>query len=121
MDVLTARSELIDLLRDSLGSTVRVYDALDARVDPPGIMVSLPELEWDAAFVEPTSALFQVAYIVKFDNRATESLLAAVSKVSDAIDHPDMVITRASTGSWSSSEGSGLPSYNFTVSVALSY
>ena len=118
MDVFDSREALLEQLATVPGA--RVYSDPGANVSPPGILVSVPTLQWDAAFVEPTIASFQVIYAVNFDDRAATNLMKSGALISDAIDDPTFTIDSASPGTWESG-GVSMPSYNFVVSAALSY
>lgn len=118
MNVSEARQSLIDQL--STIKDVRVYGDPGATIQPPGIIVGVPSLEWAGMFVEPTSAEFTITYSVKMDSRSPERLLEAVQQVSEAITDPDFSIVSASSGVIVSNN-TELPSYSFVVSVALGY
>lgn len=97
---------------------LRLYQLGD-RIDPPALVVAMPTLQWDAMCLQPTSATFPVYLMVPFDERARDKLWDLIDPVSDALDRvPDAVVRSANPVPFNAN-GTDLPSYEFSVEVAL--
>lgn len=114
MNLAHYRDLLVDQLKTVPGA--RVYTDPLADIAPPGIIVSVPTLEWNSVSKDPTSGSFNVVYVVAASSRAADQLLAAVPLVTAAITNPNFVITSASPGVWNSG-GAELPAYTFAVAL----
>ena len=107
------RQDLIDLLSAIPG--VRVYSNLAGSVEPPAVLVNLPSLSFEAYSDEPSGMEFEVVYLVKFDDRATDRLIDCVPLVVGALDG-EFVVTSAEP-TVVSDGGNDLPGYRFTVTA----
>lgn len=81
--VTEAAAELAGALRSIEG--VRVYD-LGQSVDPPGIVIGPPRLEWAAYSTEITSASFPVYLVAALGDRTLEQLTELAPKVAAVIE-----------------------------------
>lgn len=97
---------------------IRLYELGD-RVDPPAVIVGMPQLRWEALCDGPSDARFPVYIIVPFNDRARNKLWDLVAPVSTAIDeNTDGAVVSANPAPFTAG-GTDLPSYELTVEVAL--
>jgi len=112
--IADARTALADALRTV--PSIRVYTTPNARVDPPGAVLSLPDLEFEAYCTEPTKATFSIALVAKLNERAVDVLEELVLSASTAIEAVESaVVLTARIGAWDDQ----LPAYELEVEVAL--
>ena len=115
---MTAVAEAREALEATLTSVpgLRVYMDPGATVQPPAVVVSLPDLRWEAMCVDPTGATFSIAVIAKLNDRAIEVLQELVLQVAEALDSvPEAVVRTARTGTWNDQ----LPAYLIETEVSL--
>lgn len=113
--------ESAELIEQALNTVegARVYRDPSARVDPPGLVMGPPLLQWDAFSHEPTRATWTVYAVASMSDRALERLWEFVPRVAAAADEVvDAVVTRASPGLFTAGTTS-LPCYDIEIEVAL--
>lgn len=109
-----ARDALKTALEDVDG--IRVYMDPAPNVDAPAVVVSLPDLHFEAYCVEPTRATLEVVLVVKANSRAIDELGRLVTEVHEALESVDgATVETARIGSWEDR----LPAYIFETEVAL--
>jgi hypothetical protein len=120
MSIIKAKAdELYAALKGVAPDRLRLYEDLGATVDPPGVMLGPPRLQWESYCSELTSATFIVIVMAAMDERAMETLWDLVPLVSDAVSAvEDAVVTTASPGVFNAN-GTDLPSYELTVECSL--
>ena len=112
--VSDARAALSDAL--SVVPGLRVYTDPGKSIQPPAAVVSLPDLQFEGYCVEPTGATFDIAVVVKLDDRAIERLAELVLQVTEALSEvPKAAVQAARIGSWNDQ----LPAYNVEIEVSL--
>ena len=113
MNVAEARRRLADTLADS---GIRVSLDPGRSADAPILIVTTPDLIYDAYYAEPTAATFKVPLVVVADDRTSDQLLDLLPLVEQAIyDSEDAALTAAESGSWGSPP---LPCYLLTIEVS---
>lgn len=96
---------------------VRVYTDPGATVDPPGVVVAPPSIQFEGFVGGPTTARFLLYVVVAADERALERLYPLVMAVAAAIDeHTAASVLEASPGSWGTPE---LPAYVIETEYSL--
>lgn len=116
-----ARAELAAALQTAevKAAGVRYYDDIAGTVDPPGVLIGPPQLEWETGCWEPTTARVVVHLAVAMTDRAMDRLLALLPVVTDALnDVPSAAVMSATPGVWNAG-GTDLPCYDVLVEVAL--
>jgi hypothetical protein len=115
---MTAITDAREALSKALSDipNLRVYTDPSATVDPPAVVVSLPDLRWEALCVDPTGATFSIAVIAKLNDSAIEVLQDLVLQVAEALDGvPGAAVQAARTGTWEDQ----LPAYLIETEVSL--
>jgi hypothetical protein len=104
-------------LAETLGrSGIRVSLDPGRSADAPILIVTAPDLVYDAYYAEPTAATFRVPLVVVADDRTNDQLLDLLPLVEQAIyDSEDAALTAAESGSWGSPP---LPCYLLTIEVS---
>lgn len=98
---------------------LRLY-RLGENIDPPGIVVGPPKLDWTGFCGDPTEATFAVFLIEAMDDRSLERLWVWVAPVSVAVDSvQDAVVRSANPGVYEAGTTS-MPCYVLNVEVSLS-
>lgn len=97
---------------------LRVY-RLGENIDPPGIVVGPPRLDWTAYCAAPTEATFAVFVMVGMDDKALERLWQYVPPVSEAVDAVTNAAVRSATPGIYTSGTSDLPCYTLSVEFSL--
>lgn len=115
MSLISVRDSLVDALQSVDG--LRVYTDPGTVVDPPGIIIGLPDLDFEIyRDPTPTDATLQLYLMVAADDRATDNLSALIDSVVDAIwDAANFAVTKAIPGIYQTSNVE-LPAYVLTVS-----
>jgi hypothetical protein len=114
MSVKAAREALGTALGTVAG--VRVYKVPTATVDPPAVVLSLPDLHWEAYCDTPTRATFEIAVIAKLNDRAIEVLEELVLDVHAALEGVDGASAElARVGTWDDA----LPAYLIETEMSL--
>jgi hypothetical protein len=86
---------------------------------PPAALVQPPVLSWAGYRDGPTSATFEVAVCVAFDDRAMERLYELVPLVANALEEvADAAVTEARPGTFRVGSAE-LPCYSITVETSL--
>jgi hypothetical protein len=114
-DVIT---NLFDAL-DAISPQVRTYTDPGANIDPPGIVIGLPDIVYDtyggAQSPTPIEATLTLYLMVKESDRSTSDLSTLISQVVDTIwTVADYSVTDAKPGIWTTSNVQ-LPAYVLTV------
>ena len=115
---MSAVAEARDALSAALSAVpgLRVYTDPGKTIQPPAAVVSLPDLQFEGYCVEPTGATFDIAVVVKLDERAIERLQELVLQVTEALSEvPKAVVRAARTGTWNDQ----LPAYLIETEVSL--
>lgn len=101
----------------------RLYRGAGVTIEPPtggcATAVGPPRLQRTGMGSEPTEATFQVAVIVKKDERAFAELMRWESVVAAAIDELEDAVVRDSNGGVWPSGSVDLPAYVINVDWAL--
>lgn len=112
---------VIDQLQQAISNIpgVRAYTDPGADIDPPGVVIQLPTLQFEtygsAASPTPTEASLTLYLMVRSDDRSTSNLSELVDQVADAIwSVADYSVTRAQPGLWTTSNVQ-LPAYVLDV------
>lgn len=98
----------------------RVYTDPSAMVDPPGLVIGPPRLQWQTMCTGPTEAVFTVYVVTALNDRTLERLWELVPQVADAVDNNmyDAVVLRADPGVFPAG-GPDLPAYEMTIEISL--
>jgi hypothetical protein len=113
VNVAAARRQLAETLAKS---GIRVSLDPGRSADAPILIVTAPDLVYDAYYAEPTAATFRVPLVVVADDRTNDQLLDLLPLVEQAIyDSEDAALTAAESGSWGSPP---LPCYLLTIEVS---
>lgn len=119
---MTSLAEWPKLLTDAAKVVPRVRSYLDptADVEPPGVIIGPPAIEFDGYSGEPTAATFPVYAFVAWDEFAVARLIDLGPRVAAAITEnlDDAVVTRAEPTVFNAG-GTDLPAYQITVEVSL--
>ncbi|WP_435583377.1 hypothetical protein [Amycolatopsis thermoflava] len=95
------------------------YVQLGSDVDPPGLVLGVPQLNWEGYGSAPATATFPVIVVVAMDDRALEQLWKLVTPVATAVDTvPDAVVQTADPGVFNAGN-QDLPCYTLSVEVSL--
>lgn len=95
----------------------RFYTDLAASVAPPALVLGPPEQVWEGYGAAPRTATFQVALIVKQDERAVAALLDLLPSVTAALNAvQDCSVVRAVPGTWPVGD---LPAYLIEIEASL--
>jgi hypothetical protein len=118
VNVAAARRQLAETLAKS---GIRVSLDPGRSADAPILIVTAPDLVYDAYYAEPTAATFRVPLVVVAHDalpiyRTNDQLLDLLPLVEQAIyDSEDAALTAAESGSWGSPP---LPCYLLTIEVS---
>jgi hypothetical protein len=96
----------------------RLY-RLGENIDPPGIVVGPPKLDWTSFCGDPTEATFSVFLIEAMDDRSLERLWEHVAPVSVAVDSVQDAVVRSATPGIYEAGATKLPCYVLSVEVSL--
>jgi hypothetical protein len=104
---------------DAISNEVRTYTDPGANIDPPGIVIGLPDIVFETyggnASPTPVEATLTLYLMVRSDGYATENLSALIEQVVDAIwTVADYSVIDAKPGIWITSNAQ-LPAYVLTV------
>lgn len=98
---------------------LRTYTDPGADIDPPGVVIGLPDIKWETyggvASPTPIEASLTLYLMVREDDRSTLNLSNLIEQVVDAIwSVADYSVTEAVPGVWKTSNVD-LPAYVLTV------
>lgn len=95
---------------------LRVYNDPGAVIDPPGAVLGLSELTWDAYNdAYPSESTTMVYLLVAADDRAVDNLATLVDQVAGAVwSATDFAVSHAVPGTFQTSNAD-LPAYVLTV------
>jgi hypothetical protein len=115
-------SEAVDVLYEALATVdgVRPYRGTGVRLDPPASIVGPPRLSrgrYNTA--DPTEAVFQVAVVAAWSERAGDELMRLEPLVAAAIyEHTGAAVGDSTPGTWNAG-GVDLPAYLIDVVFPL--
>jgi hypothetical protein len=115
VSLISVRDSLVAALGTVDG--LRIYTDPGALVDPPSVIIGLPDLDYQVfSDPTPTDATLQLYLMVAADDRATDNLSALIDSVTDAVwTAAEFAVTRAIPGVYLTSNVE-LPAYVLTVS-----
>ena len=96
---------------------VTVYTDPGATIDPPGVVVGLPEASGTGTYSTPlpNELRLNVYLVVAADDTAEDRLVKLLDQLSEVVfEATDFVVTQAQPGTWQTSN-TDLPCYVLTV------
>lgn len=96
---------------------VTVYNDPGANIDPPAVVLGLPEATGTGTYNTPlpNELTLQAYLIVASDDTAQDRLVKLLDQLSEVVfDATDFVVTQAQPGTWQTSK-TDLPCYVLTV------
>lgn len=96
---------------------VTVYTDPGATIDPPGVVVGLPDLSGNGTYNTPlpNELTMHLYLVVASNDAAQDSLVSLLDQLSEVVfDATDFVVTQAQPGTWQTSN-TDLPCFVLTV------
>jgi hypothetical protein len=113
--------DIVNSIQDAIETVpgVRAYTDPGADIDPPGVVIGLPTIEFETyggiKSPGPTEATLTLYLVVRADDRATSNLSGLIDQVANAIwSVADYSVMRSQPGIWVTSNNQ-LPCYVLDV------